>query len=160
MKIESVPPPSRAISLASCTVDPPAHTPCSTPRSQDGARVTPTCRVKLGKHNRREARHEELEYDNEQVVNALLECESEKHRERAIALERTRLRQGTSGRVWIDMVEWKTSGCAQMDTFRSETSDRARKDLMEVGPSSCTELTRLGTETSRSGSKGPGAGGR
>ena len=77
-----------------------------------------------------------------------------------IALERTRLWQGMSGRVWIDMVEWKTSGCTQMDTFRSEMSNRARKDLMEVGPSSCTELTWLGTETSWSGSKGPGAGGR
>ena len=102
-----------------------------------------------------------------------------------IALERTRLRQGTSGGPWIDTVGWKTSGCAQMDTVRSETSDRARKDLMEVGPSSCTRIDTVGyrdkpvrlgrawwrrgtnscasmdtdwVRDERSGSKGPGGG--
>ena len=61
-----------------------------------------------------------------------------------IALERTRLQQGTSGGAWIDTVGWKTSGCAQMDTVRSETSDWAWKDLMEVGLSSCTHIDMVG----------------
>ena len=42
-KIKSMPPSLCTISLASCTVNLPAHTPCSMPRSQDGAHVTPTC---------------------------------------------------------------------------------------------------------------------
>ena len=47
-----------------------------------------------------------------------------------------------------------------MDTVGSETSDQAQKDLMEVGPSSYTRIDTVGWETSRSGSKGPGGGGR